>query len=712
MSILTRCSILRAAALAVLAAPAIALADPVTGPAFVELGHDFPGFDYVANARLVVADFDHDGKDDLAFAGYADPSMGSTTIHIVGKDAAGTIGFKQTMLTPSGGGLVRLLSFADSSGHPHLLVVDGNGTVTEWSGWPLQQVRTFPTLPSPTSAVAGDIDADGVADLVVRNEQTLAAYSLATAVQKWNMASGGNGDLLLAQLDADNALEIVLGTTSPGLIIDGATRMQDWTYPDRFGVSLASGHLGSPTARAFVGGYDRITVFSGMPYSPLWDFVDALYFQVSVLAAVDTDGDGIDEIVFNEGNDNSLKVLDSVTHQLRATSYAAGIGIGTLATLSLDGNAARQFAFADGSAVAIIDASSGAPLWSAQSRSASQSVAAIGDIDRDGRTELLSAAGFVPWNRPAGLEVRDMASGKTKWLSDPKTDTEIYATAPYRIRVIAPLVPAGEKQILIAGTQVYDGRVLLVGGQSHAVNLEIGQYGSGPFDSRAVKDAVMVDMDGDGVDDILAASEPQLSWVTGAKLHAFSQAGDLLWESVGMGTGSQPINGVFAMPSAFGSGDVVVAALPMGLRAYGRLSHLLDWTMDVANDSAFLVEHGASGHEIAIEHGNALSFYDAATRVFLRDITLDDPIHAAEPLDGRADRMLVSSGGHLVLIDSTNGTELARSAFLGNHLADRDQLATETVSPTAWRIGVGSDVGVYRYRLELSDRIFASGFEP
>ena len=114
----------------------------------------------------------------------------------------------------------------------------------------------------------------------------------------------------------------------------------------------------------------------------------------------------------------------------------------------------------------------------------------------------------------------------------------------------------------------------------------------------------------------------------------------------------------------------------------------------------------------SIEHGNALSFYDAATRVFLRDITLDDPIHAAEPLDGRADRMLVSSGGHLVLIDSTNGTELARSAFLGNHLADRDQLATETVSPTAWRIGVGSDVGVYRYRLELSDRIFASGFEP
>jgi len=712
MSVLTRCSILRAAALAICLAPALGLADPPTGPAFVELGHDFPGFDRASDARFVVADFDHDGKDDLAFAGYAGPSYGSTTIHVVGKDAAGNIGVKQSLTLPTAGNLARLLSFADGSGDPHLLYVDSHGTVTEWSGWPLQQVRTFPTLEGPASAVAGDIDADGLPDLVVRNEQTLAAYSLVTAAEKWSMPSGGSGELLLAQLDADNALEIVLGTTFPALIVDGATQMQDWSYPDRFGTSLAAGHLGSPTTRAFVGGYDRITAFSGMPYSPLWDFADGLYFQVNVIATVDIDGDGIDEILFNASNGNSLQVLDSVTHQLRQTSYLLGFNIAALATLSLDGDAARQLAFANNDTVAIINASDGSPLWSAQSRSASLSVAAIGDVDGDGRVELLTAAGFVPWNRSAGLEVRDMDSGKTKWIADVAADAEVYATAPYRLRVIDPLVAGDEKRILVAGTSYYDGRVLLVGGQTHAINLELGEYAGGPFDSRAVKDAVMVDMDGDGIDDILAASEPQLSWVTGAKLHAFSQAGDLLWESVGMGSGNQSINGVFAMPPAFGSGDVVVAVLPTGLRAYGRQSRLLDWTMDVINDSAFLVEHGVNGPEIAFEHDNVLSFYDAATRMFLRDVTLADPIEAATPLDGHVDRLLVSSGGRLLLLDGTDGTELTRSEFLGEHLANRDQLATQTLSPTAWRIGVGSDVGVYRYRLQLSDVVFESGFDP
>ena len=168
MSVLTSCSILRAAALAICLAPALGLADPPTGPAFVELGHDFPGFDRASDARFVVADFNHDGKDDLAFAGYAGPSYGSTTIHVVGKDAAGNIGVKQSLTLPTAGNLARLLSFADGSGDPHLLYVDSHGTVTEWSGWPLQQVRTFPTLEGPASAVAGDIDADGLPDLVVQ----------------------------------------------------------------------------------------------------------------------------------------------------------------------------------------------------------------------------------------------------------------------------------------------------------------------------------------------------------------------------------------------------------------------------------------------------------------------------------------------------------------------------------------------------------------
>lgn len=403
-------------------------------------------------------------------------------------------------------------------------------------------------------------------------------------------------------------------------------------------------------------------------------------------------------------------MLDSVTHQSRGTYPAGYDGVDAITTIRLGGDAARQIAFADSSTVTILDALTGAPVWRSESRTAPLAVVAVSDADGDGHTELLNAAGFIPSNRPAGLEVRDLGSGITKWLSDPTADADVYATAPYRIRVIDPLTPGGEKQILIAGTALYDGRVLLVGGRTHTLELKLGDYGTGAFASRAVKDAVMVDMDGDGVDDILAASEPQLSWVTGAQLDAYTQAGDLIWESVGMGGNDGRINGVFAIPPSLGDDDVV-AVLPTGLRAYGRLNHLLDWTMEVPNDSAFLVEHGVNGPEIVFEKDNVLSVYDASTRTFLRDLTFVDPVDAALPLEGRIDHLLVSSGGHLLLMNGVDGLEMTRSDFLGDHLANRDQLAVETLSPSSWRIGVGSDVGVYRYRLDLSDRIFESGFE-
>jgi hypothetical protein len=44
-------------------------------------------------------------------------------------------------------------------------------------------------------------------------------------------------------------------------------------------------------------------------------------------------------------------------------------------------------------------------------------------------------------------------------------------------------------------------------------------------------------------------------------------------------------------------------------------------------------------------------------------------------------------------------------------MAHNNQLAVETLAPGIWRVGVGGAIGIYRFRLELSDRIFQSTFE-
>lgn len=695
---------------------AMASAEPPEGPAFAELGHDIPGFDYPARAHFAVADFDGDGRDDLAFAGSTSLGGRYSSIEIAGKDEGGTVRIKQSILYYSDPSptAMRLLVYSDPIDGVHLLSIDFEGLAREWTGWPLRETRTFPTIDAPQSAVIGDIDADGTPEIVVRSATSLAAFSLATAALKWNIPVDGGGEVMLAQLDADAALEIVLGNVAPGKILDGATLMEDWSYPDSFGAWLASGRLGNSDERAFVGAASRITVFSGSPYSPLWDYAEKPYFAVSALDVTDIDHDGTDDILYSPASAGiyAVDVLDSVTRTPKASYPYGNDDIGAIATVHLDGTNAPQIAAASQVSVGVLDPANGDVVWSAQSRSGSFSVACVGDVDGDGNAELLTSAGIIAWDRPAGLEVRDMRTGETQWISNPVDNEDLYMTAPNRIRIVDPIEPGDEKRILLAGTAWYDGRVMLIGARTHQVYLQLGEYSEGPFMMRPIKDAILADMDGDGIDDIVVASQPIFNAVSGAMLHAYSQAGNLIWQSVGMGASNQLINGVFALDASLGAGDEIVAVLPEGLRAYNRTTHLLDWTLEVQNDSALVAEHGADGAEIVFEIGNTLSFYAASTRTFLRSFTLSDPIDAVTPLDGRTDRLLVSSAGRLHLVDGMTGTEIIATDSVAMQLSNRDQLAVETISSDTWRIGAGGDTGVFRYRLALSERIFASGMEP
>jgi len=688
-----------------------AFADPPLPPRFIELGHTYPGFETADQWGFAVADFDLDGKDDFAFVGRTG-QVGVWGLFVVGKDSGGALVFKQQTLIADDG-ILRALAVPQPAGAAHLLTIGFDGTAREYAGWPLAEVNHFATLASPDSAAAGNIFGDGVPRVAVRSDSQLGVYVVATGAPSWVHPSSGSGDLLLAQLDGDAALEIVLGGSAPGLVLDGATGSIDWQYPDSFGTLLASGALGLNKQTELVGAQYQITVFSGAPFSPLWDFTSGLYFTPTALAVGDLDGDGRAEILYTSPNTGGVQVLDSVT-QMSQPLAGANFPAYRLAFADLDGNGKHQILFADGTTVGVADGQSGATLWQADSRTAQFNVAAIGDVDADGKSELLTGYGYNSWfNGAAGLEIRDMDSGDSLAVltSTGGNANDAFQIAPSRI-LLAPAEPGAAPQIVLAGTTVYDGRVVVVDGKTHAVNLQLGAYASGPFSSRSISDAALIDMDGDGTKDIVVASQPDLSWVTGAKLQAFTMTGLPIWESVGMGTSTFAINGLFALAPDSGAGDVVVAVLPGGLRAYDRLSHLLNWSFDATNNGAVVVPLGVAGTEIVLENAATMTFYDAATRSYLRQFTLGADVDAIAPLDGRLDRLLVSSGGQLHLIDGSSGSEVATTAYLGDDMAKQNQLAVATLAPGLWRIGVGGPVGIYRYRLELSDRVFSSGFEP
>ncbi|QBB71495.1 hypothetical protein ELE36_14655 [Pseudolysobacter antarcticus] len=689
------------------ALPPSALADSPLPPQFRELGHNYPGFEQPERGQFAVADFDQDGKEDFAFVAITGANNLSA-LFVVGKTASGEFVFKQQTLIPDTG-VFRVLAVRQPVGAAHVLTVGYDGIAREYGGWPLAPIQQFTTLASPTGAAVGDVFGDSVPRVVVRTDSQLGVYDVATGTQKWLHPSSGSGDITLAQLDADPALEIILGGSAPGLVLDGASGQVEWQYPDSFGYLLASGSLGPASAKEFVGAGYQVAVFSGAPYSPLFGYTNGLYFTVTALAVGDVFSDGHTRILF-AGSNGGVQILDGVTGLATALPNA-NFPSKYLALADVDGNGTNAILFADDLTVGIASAQTGGVIWRATSRASQFNVAAVGDIKSDGTSELLT--GYAPniWGQgAAGLEISDMASGKTLAdLADPSGNAGgAMQIVPSRI-LVDNEVPQSPL-IVLAGSAIYDGRVVVVDGTSQTVALQLGAYSTGPFASRSISDAILIDMDGDGVKDILVASQPDLGWVDGAMLQAFTMSGQPIWNSIGMGTSSFAINGVLGLSPSSGAGDVVVAVLPGSLRAFDRLSHLETWTLDVANNGAVLVPHGVAGVEIAIESGSIIAFYDAATRHYIRQISLSDSIDAITPLDGRVDQLLVSSGGALHLVDGA-GNVLASTPYLGEHMAQPNQLAVEKLVPGAWRIAVGGAIGIYRYELDLSDTIFGAGFE-
>ena len=198
---------------------------------------------------------------------------------------------------------------------------------------------------------------------------------------------------------------------------------------------------------------------------------------------------------------------------------------------------------------------------------------------------------------------------------------------------------------------------------------------------------------------------------SGVRLFVFSNVdGSTLWESIAMGSGFDVCNGVVAGHFDQSGHQLVVAVLPGSLRAFDAQSHLLAWTMPVAADGASLLDQGVSGHEFAVFYQSHVSFYDGATRALLREFDLDGPVTAIREIRD-IHNLLIAAGGRLLVVDGVSGAVLAASDFLGNGLGAANQIAAYPTGDTSFLVGAGSDVGVFRFNVTVSETIFANGFD-
>jgi hypothetical protein len=680
-------------------------------PMLTEAGRDILGMGKIAKTRFAIADVDDDGLADVVFTG----DVFNPALLAVGRRADGSFGFKQILPLPySYGTLVRVLA-AQVAGVTHIYVVADDGTVDDYTGWPLAKTTSFAVPSTVSSAVTGQLYGDGSSQLLVLTADHLYAYALDTHQQLWSYAVSGANDLVVAQLHAGGAQEIVLNS-SPGLVIDAVTQAVDWQYSGAFGADLATGHLlGDGTTQFMAVGppsYSAFTVYGGSPLSPLWSAGNAVG-GIAALAAADIDNSRRQVVVEADSQWGAVNVFDPTTHQQRISIPNPGWGINALAAPDLDGDHVPEIMFAvtdpmGHAGLVIADGTTGQTKWSYTPHDARFSRVAIGDVDGDGEQELVVAD--YGGNAPEAIEIFDFASGVLKWQSQLTIGNgfDPFYIAASRVLLIPHADGIGQ-DIVLAGNWGYDGKITVMDGVTHNAKLMIGQPGNVPLYGRAVVDAALVDFDSDGTLDFAVATVPTNTSVSGAELLVFSgKDGQLLWTSPPIVSSNLTMLSVIATGPATGPSSELIAVQTHDMLAYNMQTGSLDWTLPVTADGATFFPNGSRGAEIAVfQTTGTITFYDAATHALRRSLQVRPPLNAVLPLD--SSHLLVASGNTLAVLDAYDGAMPTCTNYLGYFLGDGNRLAEEYMSNGLWMVASGNQI-VFRHTLSI-DAVFRDGFD-
>lgn len=670
--------------------------DPTTFPRFVEEEFRVDGLADVGIGGMVSLDLDGDGRVEL-ITGARTATIPAHPLLVTFAQTDDNLRIQRAQIVRYDDEIVRILKWMPND-VPHILTVSFAGLVRDYTGLPLAESRQFATAGPALSAAIGDVDADGDDELLLLTRDTIYRYDLAMGSLEHSHPVNWVSDVALAQLDADPALEIILSGDAP-IVLDGATYAIEWAAPQVYSNRVAAGRFGPGGTQQWVTeSWNSFSLFGSAPWAPRWSAnVDG---EIGTVGSVSHDEDR-DWIVI--GSSVGLEVYDGVDESLRFQVPVFGIPIRASASGDVDGDGTSEIAFSllethwNSPDVFVVDGADGSIRSELAINSAPYLMTAVGDVDGDGRVEIVAATiGYA-----GTLEVFDLATGQPRWR---RAYTELTNGNPFGPAIAMALASrSGQpgKDIVIAGA-----RVLTVDGATGTARLM-----TTPSFPDYLQDLAITDYDEDGIDDFVLAANGSASVIRVLS----GVDGALLWTSVEMEDVFSPTRQVLMTGGDSAQPDRQIVALMSGsFRFYDERTGLLDWVLPTSSDSdsGTYVPRGSSGPEVAVfKRDGTVVFHSLRTRLPVRQYELPAPLRELHSLDGTLNHMIAAADDELFLIDGVTGTISARSGKLSPFAESTVRLASERTAKGVWQITVGTALGLYRHRVELGDVIFADGLD-
>ena len=420
------------------------------------------------------------------------------------------------------------------------------------------------TLTTAANGLTGldvaDVDGDGANELVLCTANHLYVYS-GSGTLKWELAGVGGNDLVVAQMDADSALEIAV---TDGHVVDCSTHLPQWTWSYGFGSRLAAADIDGDGMKELIvaEGWQYVWAYDVDRQLPKWSISTSQ--DIGALFVTDIDGDGSPEILVGQGQWGSIIAFDPVTQQQKWAVPNPEHGVTNIAVGDVDGDGASELLWGAG-------ASSSGPdhLYVANWQTKQikwQNVhldgpfigPEIGDLDGDGRPEMV----VISWSSDSGYSsgrilVFDAVTRRLRGISGPTMQGGGW-TGIHDLR-LRDVNGDGKLEILVGAEYTYEGVIEIYSfDRSNNFSL-IWTSGALPTYGSSFYSVDAADVDNDGAMEIVGGSGDGLlhiySYATGTeKWHTLYMRGTVT--SVGIadlnGDGTQEIVGMV------GSGDVYV----------------------------------------------------------------------------------------------------------------------------------------------------------